>query len=64
MANINTRPWHVQCKRGGSWVSIPSEAYARREQAQHRMNVYRSLITDAQFRVVKVTDLPREDDEN
>jgi hypothetical protein len=59
---INTRPWVVQGRRGGSWVTIPNETYARREQAQHRMTVYRSLITDAEFRVVKITNLPREEE--
>jgi hypothetical protein len=61
MTQPNSRPWFVQGRRGdGAWTNVPGEQYARREQATHRMNMFRALITDAQFRVVKIKDLPRE----
>jgi hypothetical protein len=63
MANrINGRPWTVQARRNGPWRAIDGESYARREQADHRRQVYSSLIKDAHFRVVKITDLPRDTD--
>jgi hypothetical protein len=56
----NRKPWHVQGKRGtGVWTNIPGESFARREQATHRQGVYKALITDAQFRTVRITDPPR-----
>lgn len=59
---INSRPWTVQARRGsGKWISIPGESYARREQAQHRMGVFRALV-DGEFRVVHIKTLPREEE--
>lgn len=64
MAVVNANPWHVQAKRGtGSWKTIPGETYARRERADHRRHLFGSMVDNAAFRVVKITALPREDEE-
>lgn len=59
----SNQPWHVQAKRGGgSWKSIPGEQYARRERADHRRHLFSSMVDNASFRVVKITNLPREEE--
>lgn len=59
----NANPWHVQARRGGgSWKTIAGETYARREPADHRRHLFSSMIDNASFRVVKITNLPQEEE--
>jgi hypothetical protein len=45
----------VQGRRGGSWVTVPGEdRYPTRSVAVARMTVYLKLITDAEWRVIKI----------
>lgn len=59
----NGQPWHVQARRGqGAWKTIPGETYCRRERADHRRHLFSSMVDNASFRVVKITNLPREEE--
>lgn len=61
----NSNPWHVQARRGqGAWRTIEGETYCRRERADHRRHLFSSMVDNASFRVVKITNLPREEEEN
>lgn len=53
-------PWNVQGKRDsatekGKWRNVPGECGLPKAAAEQRADVYRKLIADAQFRVVKVS---------